>query len=60
MPRHYERKRGSRPYQTSYTEKSMEDAISFFRNNGGTVRGVAKKFGVPHTTLGRKIKGKIL
>ena len=60
MPRNYQRKRGSKPYKTGYSEKDMDDAIAYHNNNGGSIRGVAKKFGVPHVTLSSKIKGNAL
>ena len=55
--RNYSRKRGSRPYLTSYSEDRMETAINAVK--AGTSLGkAATQFGVPKTSLYRKVNGR--
>ena len=54
--RNYSRKRGSRPYLTSYSEESMETAVSAVKA-GASLGKAAKQFGVPKTSLYRKVNG---
>ena len=54
--RNYSRKRGSRPYLTSYSEESMETAVNAVKA-GASLGKAAKQFGVPKTSLYRKVNG---
>lgn len=53
----YTRKRGSRPYLTNYTTLNLQDAINCVRN-GNSIGKAAVTYGVPKSTLYRKLNGK--
>ena len=52
----YSRKRGARPYLTTYTNADLENAIKHV-SNGGTIGKAAIVFNVPKSTLHRKVQG---
>ena len=53
----YTRKRGSRPYLTNYTPVDIQNAVKCVRE-GQTIGKAAMAFGVPKSTLYRKLNGK--
>ena len=57
--REYRRQRGARPYLTNYAAEDLENAIKSVRG-GETIGKAAARFGVPKSTLYRKVKAKQL
>jgi len=56
MTRNYHRKVVGSRHLFNYTEVNLKKAILDYKNNRGSLRTIAEKYGVPKSTLERKVK----